>query len=125
LASKRIFIAFAKEDEAMRDLLKGQSLNTSSPFEYTDFSVKEPYDEDWKKHVRARIRGVDGVIALVSKNTPQASGELWEIECAKDEEKPMIGLFAYTSDRTRPTALSGYKIIEWTWNGIAEFIDSL
>jgi hypothetical protein len=122
---KRIFVAFAKEDEHQRDFLKGQSLNTKSPFEYVDFSVKSPYDKEWKDSVRTRILGVKGVIALVSKSTPGASGELWEIACAKEEKKPMIGLFAYTNDRTKPSALDGYKIIEWTWSGIAAFIDSV
>ncbi len=45
---KTIFIAFAIEDERQRDFLKGQSLNTNSPFEYIDMSVKEAYDTDWK-----------------------------------------------------------------------------
>ncbi|HBE2486765.1 TPA: hypothetical protein KL344_005780, partial [Escherichia coli] len=38
---KTIFVAFAIEDERQRDFLKGQSLNTNSPFEYVDMSVKE------------------------------------------------------------------------------------
>ena len=49
---KVIFVAFAIEDERQRDFLKGQSLNTKSPFEYVDMSVKEPYDSNWKDHVR-------------------------------------------------------------------------
>lgn len=40
---KTIFIAFAIEDERMRDFLKGQSLLTNSPFEYVDMSVKQAY----------------------------------------------------------------------------------
>jgi hypothetical protein len=65
-AKKTIFIAFAIEDERQRDFLKGQSLNTKSPFEYIDMSVKEAYDTDWKNKVRARIKRSDGVIALIS-----------------------------------------------------------
>ena len=57
MATKTIvFIAFAIEDEKQRDLLKGQSLNTASPFEYIDMSVKEPYDSDWKERVRTGDR---------------------------------------------------------------------
>ena len=41
---KTIFIAFAIEDEKIRNMIKGQSLNTDSPFEYIDMSVKEAYD---------------------------------------------------------------------------------
>jgi nucleoside 2-deoxyribosyltransferase len=88
VATKTIFIAFAIEDERIRDLLKGQSLNTDSPFEYVDMSVKEPYSSQWKERTRTRIRRSDGVIALISKNTPKASGEIWEIGCAIEEKKP-------------------------------------
>lgn len=120
-----VFIAFAIEDERQRDLLKGQSLNTDTPFTYIDMSVKEPYDSGWKSRVRTRIRRSDGVIALVSKNTLDSAGEKWEIKCAKEEDKKLIGLWAYKDDRTRPSELSGYRIIPWTWQGIADFIDSL
>lgn len=122
---KVIFIAFAIEDEKQRNMLTGQSLNTASPFEYIDMSVKEPYDSNWKERVRTRIRRSDGVIALVSKNTLTSSGEKWEIECAEKEGKKLIGLWAYTDDRTKPSVLDGHRIIAWTWPGIANFIDSL
>lgn len=126
MASKKvIFVAFAIEDERQRDFLKGQSLNTKSPFEYIDMSVKEPYDKDWEERVKTRIRRSDGVIALVSKNTLSSTGEIKEIGFAKDEDKKLIGLWAYKDDRTKPTALNGYQIIPWTWEGIAKFIDSL
>ena len=35
-------------------------------------SVKEPWDEKWKTNCRTRIKGRDGVIGLISKNTPKA-----------------------------------------------------
>lgn len=122
---KVVFVAFAIEDERQRDFLKGQSLNTASPFEYVDMSVKEPYDSGWKERVRTRIRRSDGVIALVSQNTSTSAGEKWEISCAEAEGKKLIGLWAYTDDRTKPSALDGHRIILWTWDGIAKFIDSL
>ena len=76
MADKKIvFVAFAIEDEKQRDLLKGQALNTKSPFEYIDMSVKEPYTNEWKERVRTRIRRSDGVIALISKNSLSSSGE--------------------------------------------------
>ena len=48
MGRKTIFVAFAMEDERQRDFLKGQSLNTRSPFEYVDMSVKEAYASAWK-----------------------------------------------------------------------------
>src|SRR5882724_5110875 len=119
---KVIFVAFAIEDERQRDFLKGQSLNTESPFEYVDMSVKEAYETDWKERVRTRIRRSDGVIALVSKNSLTSSGEKWEIQCAAEEKRKVYGIWAYTDDRT---VLTGVNTTTWTWDGIKAFIDGL
>lgn len=122
MSKKTIFIAFAIEDERQRDLLKGQSLNTNSPFEYIDMSVKEPYKTDWKDRVRTRIRRSDGVIALVSRNSLTSSGQKWEISCAKEEHKKVLGIRAYSDDST---SLDGIRTVPWTWKVIEDFIDSI
>jgi hypothetical protein len=123
MANKKvIFIAFAIEDERQRDFLTGQSLLTNSPFEYTDMSVKEAYKADWKEKVKTRIRRSDGVIILVSKNSLQSDGQKWEIECSKEEKKPILGIWAYTTDRTK---LAGLNTEEWTWDTISKFIDKV
>lgn len=119
---KVIFIAFAIEDERQRDFLKGQSLLTKSPFEYVDMSVKEAYLTEWKEKVRTRIKRSDGVIVLVSKNSLSSSGQKWEIECAKSEGKKVLGIWAYTDDRTN---LVGVNTKVWTWDNIKDFINSL
>ena len=119
---KIVFVAFAIEDERQRDFLKGQSLNTSSPFEYIDMSVKEAYDSNWKERVRTRIRRSDGVIVLVSKNSLTSSGQKWEIACAREEKKKVLGIWAYKDDRTN---LVGVNTVVWTWLAIEKFIDSL
>ncbi|MFD1062073.1 TIR domain-containing protein [Winogradskyella litorisediminis] len=119
---KVIFIAFAIEDERSRDFLKGQSLNTNSPFEYIDMSVKEAYVSEWKEKVRARIKRSDGVIVLVSKNSLSSSGQKWEIQCAREEGKRILGIYAYKDDRTN---IVGVNTKVWTWENIRVFIDSL
>lgn len=119
---KVVFVAFAIEDERQRDFLKGQSLNTKSPFEYVDMSVKEAYSSEWKERVRTRIRRSDGVIALASKSSLTSSGQKWEISCAREEKKRVLGIWAYKDDRTD---LPGVKTVVWTWDSIKDFIDSL
>lgn len=119
---KVVFIAFAIEDERQRDLLKGQSLNTKSSFEYIDMSVKEAYSSAWKERVRTRICRSDGVIALVSKNSLASSGQTWEIACAREEKKRVLGIWVYKDDRTD---LPGVRTAVWTWEAIKDFIDSL
>jgi hypothetical protein len=121
-AAKIIFIAFAIEDERQRDFFKGQSLSPRAPYEFVDMSVKEPYDTDWKEKVRTRIRRSDGVIVLVSKNSLASTGQKWEIECAKDEAKPIRSIWAYSDDRTN---LAGVTTVVWSDANINNFIDSL
>lgn len=119
---KVVFVAFAIEDERQRDFLKGQSLSSRAPFEFVDMSVKEPYVTDWKDRVRTRVRRSDGVIALISKNSLRSSGQKWEIQCAKEEKKPLRGIWAYSDDRTRVDGVATYV---WNDKNISDFIDSL
>ena len=119
---KIIFVAFAIEDERQRDFFKGQSLSPRAPYEFIDMSVKEAYDTNWKERVRTRIRRSHGVIVLVSKNSLTSSGQKWEIQCAKEEGRPIRGIWAYTDDRTQ---LSGVPTVTWGDTNISNFIDSV
>jgi len=126
VAEKRIFISFAIEDVKYRDLLKGQSLHTRSPFSYIDMSAKRPWDSGWKTKCRTRIRGCDGVIALISKHTRNADGAKWEMQCANEEGIPMIGIHIHSNDKGQiPPELQGKPVREWSDKAIADFIDSL
>jgi hypothetical protein len=122
MATKVVFIAFAIEDERQRDFLKGQSLLGTSPFEFIDMSVREPYDSAWKDKVRTRIKRSDGVIALISKSSLNSSGQKWEIACAKEEKKPVLAIWAYSDDRT---AVAGVTTHVWSWDRIKQFINGL
>ena len=127
MAMKRVFISFAvPEDSYARDFLVGQARKKNSPFEFVDMSVKEPWSESWKTRCRTKIKGCDGAVALLSKSTSKATGACWEIKCAVDEGSPIIGIHIKSDDKgTVPAELSGKKIITWTWEGIASFINSL
>jgi hypothetical protein len=102
--------------------LKGQSLSPRAPYEFIDMSVKQPYDSEWKAKVRTRIKRSDGVIVLVSKNSLTSSGQKWEIQCAREEGKPVLGIWAYSTDRTN---IAGVWTVAWSDLNISTFIDSL
>lgn len=125
--SKRIFISFAIEDANLRDLLVGQSKNDKCPFEFYDMSVKEPWNSEWKKKCRTKIKGCDGLIAIVTKNTKNASGQLWEISCAKEEKISCKGIYGYSDDKpsSLPTELQGISVSEWKWDTIKKWINTL
>lgn len=123
---KRIFISFAVEDVRSRDFLVQQAKDDRSPFEFVDMSVKKPWDDSWKTQCRARIKGCDGMIALLSKNTAKADGAIWEMKCAVEENVAVLPVHIYKDDKGPvPSVLGKTPDIEWGWNGIKAFIDSL
>ena len=70
---------------------------------FVDMSVKEPWNSAWKTKCHSRIKSCRGMFILVSKNTKNADGQLWEIKCAKKEHIPMRGI--YTNATDRPSSL--------------------
>ena len=124
---KRIFISFAMEDVELRNLLVGQARNDNSPFDFVDMSVKNPWDSAWKTNCRTKIKGCHGMIAIITKNTKNASGELWEINCAKDEGIPCIGIWGHPDEhfKTLPSEIPPLRVIDWNWSNIAKWLEQL
>jgi len=124
--AKRIFTSFAVEDKTLRDLFVGQSRNQNVPYEIVDMSVKEPWSSQWKTNCRTKIKGCDGVIVLISKNLKKAEGALWEINCAKEENIPIMGVYmAGCTIIDSPNEMNGIKKVSWTWDNIADFVNGL
>lgn len=122
----RVFTSFAIEDANLRTLLVGQSKNNKSPFQFVDMSVKEPWDSAWKTNCRTKIKGCDGVIGIITNNTPKATGQLWEIACAYEEGIPVLLIYG-NEDRPSnlPDPVKGRRILLWTWSNISTFLDKL
>lgn len=119
---KRVFISFAAEDSNLRDLLVGQARNENSPFEFADMSVKKPWDSSWKTNCRIKIKGCDGLLAIITPNTRNAEGQLWEINCAKEEGVPRKGIWGYDNVHPSINELSGVAIANWIWSNIANWL---
>ena len=88
----KVFISFAIEDRWVKKYLVGQAANAKSPFDLTNMALNEPFDEKWKTQCRSRIKGCDGMIAFVSKNTAKADGAIWEVKASKEEGVPVIAV---------------------------------
>jgi hypothetical protein len=65
------------------------------------------------------------VSALLSKNSLTADGQLWEIKCAVEEGRPLLGLFINKDDQTKPSEMGTASCVTWTWSAVSNFIDSL
>lgn len=124
---KRIFVSFAIEDSNLRDFLVGQARNNKSPFEFVDMSVKQPWSNQWKTKCRTKIKGCDGVLAIITSNSMNADGERWELKCASEERIPRLGIWGNDnhSGVQVPPELPTYLMRDWTWSNIKSWLDRL
>ena len=120
----RVFISFDYDhDLDLKNLLVGQSKNPDSPFEISDWSIKDA-SADWKEKARQRIRRVDVVAVICGHYTDTAVGVNEEIRIARDEKKPyfLLGGRAGGTNKKPTAALPSDKIYEWTWDNLKKLI---
>lgn len=125
MTKKRVFTSFDFDhDEDIRNLLVGQSRNSDSPFEMSDWSVKEPMTGDWKSKVRTRIKKCNLIIVLCGQYTDKATGVSAEVKIAQEEGIPYFLLWGRSSKTCKkPSATkSTDKIYKWTWDNLKALI---
>jgi hypothetical protein len=124
MAKVPVFMSFDYDhDNDCKNLLAGQAALSDSPFDITDWSIREP-SADWKDKARARIRRVEQVIVICGAYTDTATGVNVEIGIARDERKPYFLLNGRPNGTVRkPTAArSADKVYNWTWPNLKKLI---
>ncbi len=122
----RVFIGFDFDhDTDLRNLLINQAKWDDSPFEITDYSVREAFrGPNWQQQVRNRIRRVGQVAIICGHWTHTATGVAAELKIAREEGKPYFLLRGRVSGAvTKPTSAGASdKIYEWTWPNLKKLI---
>jgi hypothetical protein len=121
MAKTRVFISFDYDNDVdLKNLLVGQSRNDDSPFEISDWSIKETVAGDWKEEARKRIVRSDVVAVICGEHTDAASGVSAEVRIAQDEGVDYFLLHGRVGKNCkRPkTAMQGDKMYDWTWNNL-------
>ena len=125
MAKKRVFTSFDFDhDSDLRTMLVGQAKNTDSPFELSDWSVKEPLTGDWKEKVRTRIKSADLMIVICGEYTDAATGVSAELSIAQEEKKPYF-LLNGRADKTckKPKAAKDSdRIYKWSWENLKALV---
>jgi hypothetical protein len=131
---KRIFVSFSSEDARYRDLLLGQARHQGTPFVLVDLSDREAgaddehdqsEDSDETRRL-SRIRDCDGVLALISANTPHARAQLSELRWVFEEALPVLLIFVSEArPRSLPALLKNRRIVAWSWESISNFLKKL
>lgn len=129
LSMARVFISFAIEDKILRDFLVGQKKNSRNDINFTDYSVKTPWDSSWKTQCKQRINSCTGMIGIITPNTHAADGQLWELSCAITTKLPILLIHGYSDPNNRakrlPSEVSGQTIFPWSEDKVVSFLNSL
>jgi hypothetical protein len=126
MEKNKVFISFASKDAKYRDYLVEQTKNTFCPIEIEDWSVKEPFDSDWKEQSKEKIKKADVVIVLIGKNISESSAPMWEVNCAIEQKKPILGVYIDTMKKEElPNFFKGIETINWDWENISNKVNQL
>jgi len=120
--ARRVFLSFVEEDLDLVNLFRGQAKNKSSALEFSDYSVKVPYDSNdatyIRRKIRERIRAASVTICLIGDTTNRSRWVDWEIRTSGDEGNKIIGvrLHSNATRDTPPKALTDLRVPIYNWD---------
>lgn len=121
--AKRVFVSFDFDnDRELKTLLAGQSKLPSSPFEFSDWSMKEAApQQDWEDEAESRIKRSDLVLVMVGANTHQASGVLKEVEMARQNSIPIVQMIGPSGGNYTAVPNAG-RLYAWNWDNLEKLL---
>jgi hypothetical protein len=127
--AKRVFLSFVQEDLVLVNLFRGQAKNKNSELEFSDYSVKEPYESSNAAYIRSKIRGrirlASVTICLIGRQTYTSHWVDWEIRASNDEGNRIIGVRLHSDHLDiPPQALRdvGASIFDWDIDAVVRAI---
>ena len=117
----RVFVSFDFDnDKVLKDFIIGQSKNPDSPFEVTDYSMKEAAPEkNWEEEAEKRIKRSEVILVVVGKNTHKASGVLKEVRMARENEKKMAQIIGRKDENYKRVPDAG-QLYSWSWDNLTK-----
>ena len=118
MSKKRVFISFDYDNNLdLKNLLAGQAKNSDSPFEISDWSLKEAAPEkNWEDKARERIKRSDIVVVIAGTYTYRASGVKKEIKIAKEEGVKIVQIKPQYTNPIR--VQDAGTLYNWTWENL-------
>ncbi len=124
---RNVFISFDIDDERMVNLLRAQAKDERFPFEFRDYSVKEPFEYGWKEEVSNLIHLSSAVIVAIGKHTRKRKAVNWEIDEAHEQDKLVIGVILHRQKNHKiPPAMDELdEITYWNTDDIADLLEDV
>lgn len=129
MANPRAFISFDFDNNAREKMyFIGQSVNSRTPFNIEDWSSKTALAQStWQQIIEDKMKRCNMMIVLVGRNMGTATGVNKEIQMAIKNNVPFFGVYVdeANSSSTLPVGLARNRVIQWTWDGIANAISQM
>jgi len=119
---KKAFVSFDFDnDHDLKGSLIKQAKDASSPFTFTDFSLKESQPEhQWLSQAQSAISRCDIFIVLLGEKTYKAQGVLKEVQIARGLKKPRFQLKPQGSNPEKVNDAG--PTVNWTWNKLKQML---
>jgi len=114
------------EDEAQVSLLRHQAKSDKFNLNFTDFSVKKPFDDNWKTRCEKRIKQASITIVMIGPETYKRPAVLWEINKSYELGKKVVGVRIRKDKKDPipgPLLRNKTKIIKWNMEAIQNELD--
>lgn len=123
---RNVFISFHVDDEAQVNLLREQARSEDFDIEFRDYSVKEPFDAQWRANCSERIAQTSMMICMIGERTAERKAVIWELEEAYRQGKKVIGVRIYRDKNhpiPKPLIANNAPIIIWNLKLISRFLE--
>jgi|YNPMSStandDraft_2_1061718.scaffolds.fasta_scaffold25763_3 DNA-directed RNA polymerase subunit L len=128
--ARNVFLSFVEEDLNLVNLFRGQAKNENNDLEFSDYSVKEPFDSKNADYIRQQIRNlikkVSVTLCLIGETTYKSRWVDWEITTSAELGKGLVGVRLHSSPKDIiPQALKDNKaeIVDWDIKKIVQAIE--
>lgn len=109
-----------EEDLQLVNLFRGQAKNANNDLDFSDHSVKEPFDSTNAEYVRRqiaeKINRASVTLCLLGSSTYTSRWVSWEIEKSHDLKKGLVAVNLTGKPITIPSKLSSYGITVLSWD---------
>jgi hypothetical protein len=128
---RNVFISFDSDDLDEVNLLRGQAKNENSDLDFSDFSLKEPFESENAEYIKRgiceKIDKVSVTVVYLTNESAKSKWVNWEIEESLKRGKGVIGVYKGDippSNLPRKFTEHGLKIVPWKHKELSDAIES-
>ena len=124
MGKKKVFVSFDFDnDKALKEFIIGQAKLPDSPFEASDFSLKEAAPEkDWLDKARAAIKRSDVFMVMLGPKTKKAPGVIKEVKLANELKITKFQIIGYKDGSEDWGVADAGRVYRWNWDNLKKLL---